>query len=73
MSGPTDDESNKPDVLNPNAGLLCKLGSLVVHVEESLETGETLDISAIRGLLADPEVSEWRKGMDAMALLPVKR
>ena len=61
-------------VLAPSATTLIKLGSLAVHIEELLSPeGHELDRSAIEGLLSDPEVAEWLKGMDAMAFLPVKR
>jgi hypothetical protein len=62
------------DPLKPGAGLLCKLGSLAVHVDEALSAnGHDLDIQACRGILKDPEVIAWLDGMDGMALLPVKR
>ena len=54
-------------------GLVIKLMSLAVHAEEYLETSEPFDAAAIQGLLLDPEVREMRKGLDGMALLPVKR
>lgn len=60
--------------LKPEASLLCKLGSLLVHTEEGLsDKGHAFDIMAIRNLANDPEVQEWRKAMDKLALLPVKR
>lgn len=62
------------NVLQPDASLLCKLGSLAVHVEEALSTtGHALDVSACKGIIADPEVRYWLSGMDELALLPVKR
>ena len=49
--------------------------SLVVHVDEWLETGqaEAVDRIVIESLLDDPEIVAKRVEMDAMALLPVKR
>jgi hypothetical protein len=62
------------DPFKPSAGLLVKLGSLAVHAAEGLsDNGHELDIAAIRGLLADPEVHSWLEAMDELALLPVKR
>lgn len=62
------------DPLKPNAGLLCKLGSLVVHVDEAIRPGgHELDVAAMKGILRDPEVIAWLDDMDGLALLPVKR
>lgn len=62
------------DPLKPSAGLLCKLGSVAVHVEEMLSSkGHAFDRSVIESLLEDPEVEEWRKAMDTLSLLPRKR
>lgn len=62
------------DPLKPSASLLVKLGSIAVHVEELLSpSGHKVDKAALDTLLRDAEVIEWRKSMDAMALLPVKR
>ena len=49
--------------------------SLVVHVDEWLQTGQTeaVDRIAIESLLDDPEVLAKRVEMDAMGLLPVMR
>lgn len=60
--------------LAPPATVLIKLGSLAVHADELLSpSGHEIDTSAIKGLLADPEVRDWLKEMDKMAFLPVKR
>jgi len=59
--------------LKPNAGLLCKLGSIAVHVEEATATGHAFDVAALGSLLSDPEVMEWMAEMDKLALLPKKR
>lgn len=60
--------------LAPPLSLLCKLGSIAVHVEEALSPdGRDADRVAIQALLADGEVQEWLAAMDAAALLPLKR
>lgn len=60
--------------LAPSVTLLIKLGSLAVHIEEMPSpSGHQLDKSAVEGLLADEEVSEWLTEMGKMAFLPVKR
>ena len=62
------------DVFAPPIGLLCKLGSIVVHVDEGSGTGgHHFDWQAVRSLIADREVQEWLAGMDAKALLPKRR
>ena len=62
------------DPLKPSASLLVKLGSIIVHYEESKsDEGHHLDLSAIDGLMQDPEVVEWFEAMNGMALLPLKR
>ena len=62
------------DPLKPSPNLLAKLGSVIVHVEEAAAPGgHPFDVTAIRSILADPEVAEWMKGMGKLALLPVKR
>jgi hypothetical protein len=62
------------DVFKPSIGLLAKLGSIIVHIEEgSGDDGHHLDLTAAKVLLADPEVAQWIEGMRANALVPVKR
>lgn len=61
------------DCLHPSAALLCKLGSLVYHLEEFLDTGEPFDKQAAQSVREDAEVEQWFHDMRAMALLPVKR
>lgn len=71
---PPIDDAAKPNMMKPGASLLLKLGSIVVHTEEFLSPhGHEFDEQAIRQLLADPEVVEWRAAMDAAAMLPKKR
>ena len=58
----------------PSLGLLVKLGSVAVHCDEVMDPGwHPFDITAIRGLLNDPEVAAWLKEMDSHGLLPKKR
>ncbi len=62
------------DPLTPSAGLLCKLGSLIVHADEgSGKHGHQADVDAFLSLLRDSEVIEWLDAMRAKSLLPVKR
>lgn len=71
MSGPF---AGKAGLLEPSLGLLCKLGSIVVHADEATEErGHQFDIVAIRNVLADPEVKAWIKAMTKKGYLPVKR
>lgn len=61
-------------VLKPPASLLCKLGSIAVHVEEMLSNdGHEFDKVAVEALLKDYEVVEWLGGMTDLAMLPLKR
>lgn len=60
--------------LKPSAALLCKLGSIAVHIDEGLSAkGHRFDFIALKTLMEDPEVAEWLKQMDKLALLPKKR
>lgn len=60
--------------LQPPPSVLCKLGSIVVHVEEGLSAeGHPFDMVALQGLMADPEVTLWLTAMGKMAMIPVKR
>ncbi len=62
------------DVLKPSNTILIKLGSLFIHIEESLsDKAHHFDITVIKQALADEELREWIKGMDKLALLPKKR
>ena len=58
--------------LNPTPSLLCKLGSLAVHVDEMAD-GHAFDRAAVQSLLEDEEVQQWLKEMDQLALVPRKR
>lgn len=56
----------------PPLSLLCKLGSIAVHVDEALsDDGHQYDWTAIHMLLDDPEVKQWIVAMGP--LLPKKR
>lgn len=62
------------DPFKPSVALLVKLGSIAVHVEEMMAPmGHRFDKVALQTLLEDAEVIEWRKQMDKLAMLPVKR
>jgi hypothetical protein len=62
----------KSDPLDPSINLLCKLGSIAVHVEESLsKKGHALDVIAVKSLLDDAEVKQWIKDMGVY--MPLKR
>jgi hypothetical protein len=59
-------------MLKPRAALLVKLGSIAVHADE-FTSPDGFDLTAMRGLLNDPEVIEWLAKMTAAAFVPVKR
>lgn len=60
--------------LQPSASILSKLGSLAVHLEElTSNNGHEFDRAAVGSILNDPEIRQWLKEMNAMAMLPVKR
>lgn len=59
--------------MNISISLAAKLGSIAVHVEESLGAkGHPLDVVALNGLLKDDEVIAFVESLDP-ALLPVIR
>ena len=61
-------------VFEPSKVLLVKLGSIAVHADEMISgRAHHFDVAIINGLLNDPEVTEWLKQMDKLALLPKKR
>ena len=60
--------------LQPSPALLCKLGSIAVHADEMMSAdGHDFDKIALQGLISDPEVADWIKQMNAMAMVPRKR
>ena len=62
------------DPLKPSLPLLCKLGSILTHVEEGMsDDGHVFDWKATTSLLGDPEVQEWLDKMRAATFLPLKR
>lgn len=62
------------DPLKPSAALLCKLGSLIVHLEEAMSpNAHQFDITAATQLRKDPEVQQWFQQMQTLAMVPVKR
>lgn len=62
------------NVLRPEMSILIKLGSVFVHVEEAMSNkGHNFDVLALKQLLSDPELNEWIKEMDKLALIPKKR
>lgn len=61
-------------MMNPNAALLVKLGSIIVHFDEATSPGaHEYDLHTARQLLLDPDVKDWIAKMTAAAMLPVKR
>lgn len=69
-----DKVADSADMHAPPIALLCKLGSIVVHVDEGAgEGGHQFDWTAVRQLLADREVQQWIEAMTKAGFLPVKR
>ena len=63
---------SKYDPLTPDLSTLCKLGSIVVHVEEMLSSkGHRFDRIVLQAILDDPDVQQWVKAMGVY--MPVKR
>lgn len=61
-------------MFGPNAGLLCKLGSIVVHADELMSAdGHEFDRIALGMLLTASEVKAWLAEMDKMGMVPKKR
>jgi hypothetical protein len=62
------------DCLKPEAGLLIKLGSALIHAEEFLSPhGHPFDKDTFDTLMRQPDVQAWIKEMNDLALLPKKR
>ena len=60
--------------LKPTASVLCKLGSILVHVQEMQSAkGHHFDKLAWEALMLDDEVTEWLRDMDKLAMIPKKR
>ena len=67
-------KSQQPDVLKPELAVLAKLSAVVVHLEEWLAAdSHPNDRLALEAVLCDPEVQAWVRGMEALALAPLKR
>ena len=63
-----------PNMLQPSAALLVKIGSALVHFDEATGPGgHEVDLHTARQLLADPEVKDWIDTMTKAAMLPLKR
>ena len=64
----------KMEALKPSPSILSKLGSLVIHIEESMNSkGHIFDMITVKSIIEDEEVKEWLKAMDKLALIPKKR
>ena len=62
------------DPLKPDRALLCKLGSIAIHVEEHLSAnGQPVDLDSAISIINDEQVQVWLYDMNALALLPIKR
>lgn len=60
--------------LQPDVSTLSKLGSIVRHAQEYHSPhGHQFDLDALKQLLDDPEIADWCRAMDEMALLPKLR
>lgn len=62
------------DPLQPNASVLVKLGSLIIHYQEACSPkGHPLDWQAVKQLENDPAIKEWIEEMTRKGFLPIKR
>lgn len=62
------------EALKPSSNLLTKLGSIIVHFQEMVDSGgHAFDQMSLDHLLNDPEVVAWMAAMDGAALLPLRR
>lgn len=60
--------------LQPSARVLCKIGSIITHVEEAVSRGgHVFDLIALNALISDAEVQRWLGAMGSRALIPLKR
>ncbi len=63
-----------PKTLSPAPGLLCKLASLAVHIDELYSAGgHEFDRAALNTLINDREVQQWIAEMTKLGMAPVKR
>lgn len=66
--------NSKVEAFAPSRALLCKLGSILVHLDEHESAGgHAFDRVALDALRADPEVKAWLAELDGLSLLPKKR
>jgi hypothetical protein len=60
--------------LKPELSLLAKLSAVIVYLEEWLSSdSHPNDKMALETTLYDPEVQEWVREMEILALAPLKR
>ena len=60
--------------LKPTCSVLCKLGSIAVHVQEMLSAkGHHFDKLALESLMQDKELTDWLHDMDKLAMIPKAR
>ena len=79
-SGAAGGSARASDPLKPSAGILIKLGSAVVHIEEMKSYGfdpcrheYSFDMTALSQTLNDQEVKDWIVQMSKLGFMPVKR
>jgi hypothetical protein len=66
--------SAKTSPVKPGVSLLCKIGSILVHLDEGLsDHAHAFDWTALTELMADSEVQIWLMEMRELALVPEKR
>jgi hypothetical protein len=70
MKTPQENQT-KSDPLKPQLALLVKLGSIVVHAQEFIDTDNEFDRIAMIPILDDPEVKRWIDNMGVY--LPLMR
>ena len=64
----------KQELYEVSLSLLAKLSAVVVHLEEWLsDDSHPNDKIALETALYDPEVQEWVRIMETLALAPLKR
>jgi len=63
-----------PPDLHPTISVAVKLASIAVHADELISSnGHSVDVQAIRSLLADEELRAYLEILRPLALLPVMR
>jgi len=61
------------DAMKPSQALLARLASIIVHLEEFIETGHPMDRDTAQSLRKSRAVKEWMMDMQRLGLTPVKR